>query len=279
MGSLDREQSLKRLEVSALADLLQTYQKKSTVSNSFMLLDEIKAYCENGLLYYSIQGDNLYLFLSKEAGFYRLFYYVNDFVNLPEVNLSLPVVQELIYRGKQRFPITEVEFWQKAGFVRHLGRDNYFLKSDDLSEAQLKESSRQDKVQRIDSSEEIKQAEKLINQNLDLYTGDILSLNELDKFASEGNLFGIFADGKVVGILQSELKNKVYWLGHMVVDNNFRGKGLSSQLLRAYFLEGLQRQAKSFQLWVIDDNEAALALYQKNGFSYLNKSTISLLKK
>lgn len=279
MGSLDRRHSLKRLEVSALDALLQTYQKKSTVSNSFMLIDEIRAYCENGLLNFAIDGDNLYFLLKKEAGFYRLFYYLNDFTRLPKVNLSLPIAQELIYRGKQRFPKTEVEFWQKAGFVRHLGRDNYFLKSDDLSEAQLKESSGQDKVQRIDSSEEIKQAEKLINQNLDLYTGDILSLKELDKFANEGNLFGIFADGKVVGILQSEFKNKVYWLGHMVVDADHRGKGLSSQLLRAFFLEGLQRQAKSFQLWVIDDNEAALALYQKNGFSYLNKSTISLLKK
>lgn len=279
MGNLDREQSLRIVDISSLDGLLQTYQKKSTVSNSFMLLDEIRAHCENGLLNYSIDGDNLYFFLRKEAGFYRLYYYINNFARLPEVNLSLPIVQELIYRGKQRFPITEVEFWQKAGFVRYLGRDNYFLKSDDLSNLQLEESSSQDEVKRIDSSEEIRQAEKLINQNLDLYTGDILSLNELEKFAKEGNLFGIFAEGRAVAILQSEFQNKVYWLGHMVVDADHRGKGLSSQLLRAYFLEGLQRQAKSFQLWVIDDNEAALGLYQNNGFRYLNKSTISLLKK
>jgi ribosomal protein S18 acetylase RimI-like enzyme len=80
------------------------------------------------------------------------------------------------------------------------------------------------------------------------------------------------------GFLQVNLKNKIYWLEHIVVDQKYRGRGLSKLLMHSFFQQGIAKDCRSFQLWVINENHAAVNLYLKYGFQYMNKSTISLLK-
>ncbi|MBK8627944.1 MAG: GNAT family N-acetyltransferase [Saprospiraceae bacterium] len=50
-------------------------------------------------------------------------------------------------------------------------------------------------------------------------------------------------------------------------------------MTEAYIQKGLELSCNTYQLWVIPDNEPAVNLYKKCGFSYFNRSTISLIQK
>lgn len=242
-----------------------------------MLQDELSNHIGKRNLYMLEGTHNAYLLLQKE-GFLRLYYYLNDFEESFAFDMDQPVVQELIYRGEKRFPQNEVNYWEKNGFRQHIGRDNYFLNGNSVNLESLHvESPEHIRLSVIHQEEHLKASYDMIVAYLDAYTGDILTIEELRAYAKKEELFGLFVGNQLAGILQAELKNNVYWLGHMVVKAEFRGQKLSTLLLKDYFKRGLALNCRQFQLWVINNNEAALALYKKYGFKYLNKSTISLL--
>ena len=128
------------------------------------------------------------------------------------------------------------------------------------------------------NQEDVILAKKLIDENLDFYTGDRLTLREIEKFSDNGLLFCAYKNNVMCGMLQADFKNKIYWLGHIVVHKDFRGMGLANLLVNHYLQEGLRLKTRQFQLWVINDNIPAINLYEKRGFKYFNKSTYSLLK-
>jgi GNAT superfamily N-acetyltransferase len=257
--------------------LLQKYARAGTVSNDYMLSDELAGHISKENLFVDHDENNLFLFLKKE-GFLRLYYHLNNFESIPRFH-EKPVVQEILYRGEKRYPEEEIAFWAKAGFRIHIGRDCYFAKSGEIQQISSSLITRQGAaVRAIKEDNYVREAQSLIQEYLDPFTGDILSLTELMSFSQNNELFGVFINSELAGVLQAELKNNIYWLGHMVVKSDYRGQKLSTLLLHYYFQKGLELNCRQFQLWVINDNKPALSLYQKYGFNYMNKSTISLLK-
>lgn len=68
------------------------------------------------------------------------------------------------------------------------------------------------------------------------------------------------------------------WLEDIYILERFRGKGLGKELF-AYLDENYAKHFGRFRLEVEDDNEAAVALYKKNGFRFLEyKQMIKDLK-
>lgn len=266
------------ISLEEIDNLLQKYARSGTVSNDYMLRDEIAGHISKGSLFAEHDENNLFLFLKKE-GFFRLYYHLNDFESIPRFQEEQPIVQEILYRGAKRYPEQEIAFWTKAGFKIHIGRDCYFANPGEIQQISnsliIKQGA---SIRAIQEDKYIVEAQSLIREYLDPFTGDILSLPELMDFSMRNELFGVFTNSELVGVLQAELKNNIYWLGHMVVKSNYRGQKLSTLLLHHYFQKGIELKCRQFQLWVINDNKPALSLYQKYGFNYLSKSTISLLK-
>src|SRR5690606_37551446 len=106
----------------------------------------------------------------------------------------------------------------------HLTRDCYFLKASDAKT----ESKTQPGIiiKPVKDLDDLLFAKKLIDEYLDVYTGDRLTLPEIEKYAAEGQMYCAFKEGVPCGMLQAELKNNVFWLGHIVVHEEFRGLGL-----------------------------------------------------
>jgi GNAT superfamily N-acetyltransferase len=227
-------------------------------------------------LFYSVQGQNIYFYLQKN-GFYRLYYFINQ----PELLYTTiashtPIVLEILYRGEKHFPKAHLDFWLQSGFELHLSRDCYFLKNNDVNLSQEHTSI---EIKNAQTMGEYTYVKNLIDQDLDLYTGDNLSIEEIEIFAKKGLVYVAYADTVPCGFLQADFKNNIFWLGHIVVDTCHRGKGIAKFLINHYLNEGMRKQCTQFQLWVIQDNLAAVSLYKKYGFVYLNKSTCSMLKK
>ena len=49
-------------------------------------------------------------------------------------------------------------------------------------------------------------------------------------------------------------------------------------LVDTYIKENMNNNKVRFSLWVQQQNQTAINMYQKKGFRYVNKSTISMLK-
>jgi ribosomal protein S18 acetylase RimI-like enzyme len=158
----------------------------------------------------------------------------------------------------------------------HLSRDCYFLKNKELYIDLVHSDIR---IKSAKSENELMYVKKLMEENLDLYTGDQLTIEEIQYFADENLLYIAYERERPCGMLQADFKNGVFWLGHIVVDANYRGKGIAKLLVVHYLNAGIKLNCNQFQLWVIQENLPALNLYKKYGFNYLNRSTCSMLKK
>lgn len=134
------------------------------------------------------------------------------------------------------------------------------------------------KMKYADTAEEINFTKILFEQTLDKYTGDILSYQEVLGFSQKKQIVLAYYNEEPAGALQFDIKNSIVWLGHIVVANEFRGKGVANELVKAYIKDNVEDENTRYQLWVIQNNIGAVNLYHKFGFVYGNKSTASMLK-
>lgn len=271
--SMQQINSLFRLD-----ELFKQFFLKQTLTNNYILVQDYKQYIEEERLWFASEGGNAYFFLKKD-GFFRLYYFLNEEGKSYSVPISLPIVLEILFRGNRKYPEQQVSFWESSSFKKHLRRDCYFLKASDALDLVEQDMSVPGfTVKKATSVQECHYAKRLIDAHLDTYTGDILSMGEIEHFASSGNIYIAYQNDSPCGILQSNLKNKVFWLDHIVVDESYRGMGISKVLIDYYLQQGIIKECSKFQLWVISDNLPAVNLYKKYQFRYLNKSTISMLK-
>ncbi|EKB49125.1 GNAT family N-acetyltransferase [Cecembia lonarensis] len=263
------------LDIDFVDKVLADFFKKETLTNNYILREEYANLIESQALWYDQLGENIFFYVRKD-GFFRLYYFINEPDIVYNLSYDEPIVLEILYRGEKYFPTIHQKYWSAASFKSHLTRDCYFLKNTALNVEDLGLSL---EIKKGKSLEEIRYAKELIDSNLDRFTGDHLSMEEVATFAENGFLYLAYFDGNPCGILQADFKNAVFWLGHVVVDMNYRGKGVANSLVNYYLKEGSALGCKQFQLWVIQDNTPAVNLYKKFGFTYLNKSSYSMLKK
>lgn len=255
--------------------ILEHYFRHGTQTNNYILVKDYENAINERLLFKFISNDNAFLLLDK-GNCYRVYYFIND-LTLNEIpDTDKVMVLELLYRGKSSFPDEMVKYWTKNNFKEHLIRDCYFLKPSQIVDMKTTMDP-QVQVKLAHTLDESEYAHHLISKYLDPYTGDLLSLEKLEEYRKSGYLFCAYFGDKMCGILQGELRNNVWWLGHIVVDENYRGYKIGNALTEAYVQKGIEISCNMFQLWVIQDNEPAVNLYKKFGFLYFNRSTISLI--
>lgn len=264
-------------DISEVESIFEQYFHQGTLTNNYILAKEYENAIYKRLLYKFISQENAFILLDK-GNCYRVYYFINDtaFYEIPKTDKVM--VLEILYRGESNFPEQIIEYWNNNNFKEHLRRDCYFLKPNQIVDVKTIVDP-QVKIKLADTLEESEYAQYLINKYLDPYTGDPLSLEKLEEYRNSGYLFCAYFGDKMSGILQGEFKNNVWWLGHIVVDEIYRGFRIGNALTEAYIQKGLELSCNTYQLWVIPDNEPAVNLYKKCGFSYFNRSTISLIQK
>lgn len=267
---------LKRIDSRETIDtILERWFIKNTATNNYLLLESYENLIKWKKLFYVNSESNCAILVEKD-GFYRLYYFLNDFMDPLKIEVDFPVVMEIIYRGYFKYPEQEINYWLNLGFKIHLTRDNLFSIYDSISLSEPIDNEIE--IEYVHGAREEEFTMEIIDKTLDKYTGDILSLKEIRRFSENKWILIAYYDRKPAGILQFEIKNNVVWLGHLCVDISFRGKGIARALVHKFIVDNFTSVPTRYQLWVINDNKSAISLYSKFGFKYANKTSTSLLK-
>lgn len=254
-------------------DIVGRYAQKGCVTNDY-IQREVERLIEQGGLFESCGERNAFL-LVRKAKCFRVYYYLNDFDEPHDFN-GEELVTEILYRGEAFFPQQEIGYLERNGFEKNLVRDQYGAMYKDLVIGNVIDGVMIDKAQNID---DVKKACMLFNASFDEYSGDYIPENNCQALLENGDV--IIAEdinGTFLGALHQTLENRVAWVAHLAVVQEARGKGVGKALLDHFIKSNHANDRSRYMLWVQKQNTPAVKMYQKTGFKYMNKSTLSMIR-
>ena len=254
------------------SQLVERYNHKGRITNDYFQNEAADLIIHNRL--FAVCGQDNALLMVQKDGFFRLYYYINnidELLPLPESEL----VTEILFRGENA-PEAEVQWLERMGFQKNLVRDQYFAKYASLTPSMPISGLMIDVAT---TEEDALWAIKLFNASFDKWSGDYIPENMARLLMQENAiLMAKDHEGNRLGALQLETIKGVTWLNHVAVVDEARGKGVGLGLVEAYIEHGHVDDNSRYMLWVQRQNEPAVGLYQKKGFTYMNKSTLSMIK-
>ena len=266
--------TLKKIETfNRYQELVDRYGQKGCASNDYIQRNAAD-FIIHDLLYEFCGEKNAYLLVKKDS-FWRLYYYLNDFDEKLTID-GEELVTEILFRGNAGEPAKEVSYLESCGFKRNLVRDQYFAKYASLTTPVFISGLIVSVAEAIDDAT---WAIKLFNSSFDKWSGDFLP-DEMAQLLIQDKTLLIAKDinGQKLGALQFEKKMGVTWLSHLAVSEQSRGMGVGRGLVEACIAQGYVDDNSRYMLWVQRQNTPAVMLYQKKGFTYMNKSTLSMIK-
>ena len=250
--------------------LVRRYLQKGSVSNNYMMPQEVVSLIREDRVSEYHDEVNLYIFVDNPGNCSRVYFILNDLSNTLKIDDSIILVSEILFRGNGSAPEIEIDFLERSGFQTNLRRD------------QLCATTPHNDVIEVEYARNIEDAHEaiaLINASFDHYSGDFIPFDKAEYlFENKELICGYDEHGHLTGVLHVSMKGKVAWVSHLVVQSNCRGQQVGSRLMRMFIRYAEEHGANRMMLWVQHDNYKALSLYGKYGFTYTNKSTISLIK-
>ena len=265
-------------KISTLTDyqeLLSNYAPIKIYSNDY-IQTEVPVLISKNRLFECHTSNNLFLFVKKEIG-YRAYYYIGNLEEVLDFSTIDNLVVEILYRGIKFYPQKEIDYFSKCGFTINLIRDQYCAVYKDLTKGKSVEGIF---VEEANSLDEVKDACELFNNSFDVLSGDYISKDKYQELLTNNQiLIAKNMEGNFLGALHQTLEKGVAWISHVAVLPEARGKHVGQALLNSFVENNHITEKQRYMFWVQQQNIAAVSMYQKKGFKYLNKSTISLIKK
>jgi GNAT superfamily N-acetyltransferase len=255
--------------------IVERYRREGCRSNDY-LQTRVGDLIARGLLYADCHDSNAYL-LERKANCCRMYYYLNDITSPDVLTAPDPVIMlEILYRGNGPFPQAERDYLVAMGFEENLVRDQYAAVYQDLAPAL---AHGEVEVRPAISVDEVAWAVKMFNDAFDPYSGDYIDESELSTLLqSDQVLMAVDGAGDPLGALHQTVERNVAWISHVAVVPAARGRHVGQALVDAFVERNHTSDKSRYMLWVQQQNAAAVAMYRKKGFRYLNKSTLSLIK-
>jgi GNAT superfamily N-acetyltransferase len=253
--------------------LISDYNRKKCISNNYLLTSQFESLIENKKLYEVASNDNLILLVDRVISF-QVFYHINNLEEPILVDVNKLLMMEIVYKGEQ--PSLIKDFWTRSGFAEHLTRINLALIYNQRNVLPNIDNKLLIKI--ADNEFESKSTTYLFESDLDRYTGDLKTYEEINQYVKNKNILCAYYENEFCGALQFEFKQSICWLGHIAINSKYRGKGIANALVSTYIELNKQTEDSKYQLWVIDNNIPAVSLYNKFGFKHTGKSTVSMLK-
>ncbi len=265
---------MKRIqELKKVSTLITSYMKKGVLTNNYIMQEKYESYISDGRLYYEDSGAVL-LFLLDCSSHWRIYYHIKESGSDIKLPTDKPIALEIVYKSADHILKEQLDFWEGKGFKQHIYRFRMNGRPDlmpILSHSSISV--------RYAQAEHAVKVHELIAQNFDRYLGCVPSQTETEGYIERQEIL-IAEDiaGSVQGVLHISRKAPAGFIWHLVVDSEFRGKGVARRLL-AFFTQSLEASAYSkLQLWVRRDNPDARKLYEAAGLTYDGWESVGLLK-
>ena len=243
------------------------------MSNCYLMAPEIENLVRDGLLYCVTDDINAFL-LEDKGNCYRVHYMINSADKEFFVDADKPLMLEILFRGNDGVPEEVVEYWVKQGFRRNLVRKHLAAKYNDLH---LTPDC--DRLIHIANSEqEAEFSSSLFNNSFDPYSGDYIDKHESLELVKHGQILIAQNDQKPSGALHFYKVGKCAWIGHVAVCLQARGQGIGQSLVSEFIRINHVDEKSRYALWVQEHNMAAVSMYERFGFKYAGKSSLSMIK-
>lgn len=261
---------------SRYLEIVEKYGRKGCVINDF-LQREVETLISAGKLFESCYKENAFLFIQKDTCL-RVYYYLND-LNETVAFDGDDFVVEILYRGDSFYPSDIVAYLEKCGFQTNLVRDLYCLRYKELNHEILGIDLSDIDIHFADTIKEAKMCITLFNESFDSYSGNYINELDLPALIENKNLYVATQNGMFMGSLHvSKGGNNLYWMDHLAVSKEARGKHVATKLFMRYISDVHENDGTRYQLWTQRQNEIAVNMYKKLGFKYLGKSTLSMIR-
>lgn len=260
--------------------LIEQYASIKRYTNDY-IQTEVADLIVHERLYECHTSSNLFLLVKKDFGQngigYRVYYYLGDLDEIADFRDNSNWVVEILYRGERFYPQAEIDYLCKCGFTINLIRDQYCGMYKDLQPSEVGEDI---SVGYAQNNEEIGMACRLFNASFDVLSGDYISELRYEALLANNQII-IAKDNNhhFLGALHQTIEKGVAWISHVAVVPEARGKHVGQALLNTFVKNNYTTDKQRYMFWVQQQNNVAVNMYKKKGFKYLNKSTISLIKK
>ncbi len=268
---------LKKIEsFSRYQEIIERYGQKGCASNDYIQREAADLIIHDNLYEYS--GEKNVFLLVKKDGFWRVYYYLNDFDEV--LLLDDEVLEtEILFRGNLGEPADVVAYLEKCGFKCHLVRDQYAGMYKDLKPAAQNDEII---VQPAQTLLGVQASFDLFNQSFDKYSGDYVLPEVYEGLLANNSVLLAWrkneGEAQFLGALHQTVENNVAWVSHVAVKEAARGHHVGQALLDAFVERNMVSEKSRFMLWVQHQNEAAVSMYEKKGFKYVGKSSLSMIK-
>lgn len=250
--------------------LISRFLSKGTVSNNYMLPNEVADLINSGSLSECHNESNCFFLVEKAGGVIRVYYLLNDLSKPVTIEYGKGLVAEILFRGNAGEPTKEINYLVNCGFKINLQRDQYTAPIHQYNESEPVFAKTEDVV---------KKAIGMFNAMFDRFSGDYIDPEQATSlYKTKSLLCAHDRQGLLQGALHISITGRNAWVSHLAVDKHCRGIGVATKLMEMFITYAANHECKRLMLWVQHQNKAALALYLKYGFNYANKSAISLIK-
>lgn len=232
-------------DTDELSRMVMRHFKRGVITNNFLTPADYRAEIAEGRMFGEDDGENLLLFLEREECYKMFFYLLNAEKAFPHQDKK--IVTEL--------PPSLYDLAERGGFTRIAER------------VLLKTESRQTAASGIAEHTDAEDTEKvydILKSSFDPLTGNLPTVTQIKTECGAGEILVIKQDGECAAILRGESAKNTAKIKHLAVDEKYRGRGFADELLKDFLAEN---QGKKCSVWTGVENEKALNLYKKFGFS------------
>ena len=243
---------MKKVEsYSEVSAAVMRHFRRTTVTNCFIDRATYEREINAGTLLTEEDGNGLYIYRERD-GFRILNFYLNS-PDVPLADIPADTVCEIAYRDRDEGLKTVSARFADNGF------EHKFTRVRLARTAEIGDFS----VEDVSSAEDADFASvrALMHSAFDRRTGCLPTDDALRADISEGHVL-VYKTDSVVGLLHFNEEKNSSDIRHVAVDENHRGEGIASALVRAY----ISSRDKKCRVWAREDYAAARRVYEKNGY-------------
>lgn len=263
-------------EYARYLEVVDRYGTRGCLTNDYIQRDA-EDLINQGSLYECCGERNAFLFVKKD-GFWRVYYYINDLTEyiIPDEGV---LSTEILFRSAFGFPEVQAMYLEGCGFARHLVRNQYSAFFTDMTP-----SIKNDGINILPARTlmDMQLAFDLFNESFDKLTGDFVSPQSYSGLLASNDVLLAWnedgANSRFLGALHQTILGNIAWISHIAVRKEERGRHVARALLDASVEKCSSCGISRFMLWVQQQNETAIALYEKKGFKPNGKSSLSMIK-